>query len=116
MFTRPLQLNFRYQDVPWLESVIERVQRCQEDESLRQSPRVRDHAAPARPPGGAAGPVEQPQIERQSDWQAAERIVAFEKKLMQQATGGSLGALYQELPKNCEAWSSLHTTATTIPH
>lgn len=96
------KLSFRYHDVPWLESVIEQVQRCQEDEDLRRSARI----ATMLP---LLGRLEELQallkalmIERQSDWQAAGRIVDFEKKFMQQATGGSLSALYQELPEELQ--------------
>jgi hypothetical protein len=96
------KLSFRYHDVPWLESVIEKVRCCQEDEDLRKSPRI----ATMLP---LLGRLEELQallkalkIERQSDWQAAERIVAFEKKFMQQATGGTLSALYQELPEELQ--------------
>lgn len=95
------KLSFRYHDVPWLESVIEKVQRCQDDQALRESQRI----APIRPLLGRLDELqaylEALRIERQSDWEAAERIVAFEKKLMQ-ATGGTLRALYQELPEELQ--------------
>jgi len=101
------KLSFRYHDVPWLESVIERVQRCQEDEALRQSPRVATMLPLLDRLDELQALLNTLKIERQADWQAAERIVAFEKKLMQQATGGSLGALYQELPEELQGMVEL---------
>lgn len=93
------KLTFRYQDVPWLESVIGQVQRCQEDEAFRQTPRI----ASIRPLLGRLEELKDLlntiKVDRQSDWQAAERITAFEKGLMQQAIGASIDALYHELPE-----------------
>lgn len=93
------KLAFRYYDVPWLESLIEKIQRCQDDEAFRQSPRC----AGIQPLLGRISELqavlETVKIARRSDWQAAERIVAFEKQLMQLATGGSINALYHELPE-----------------
>jgi hypothetical protein len=92
------KLSFRYHDVPWFEHVIGQVRRYQEDEALRQTPRFEF----IRP---LVGRLEELQdllkaikADRQPDWQAAERIVAFEKRLMQQA-GGRIDALYHELPE-----------------
>jgi hypothetical protein len=96
------KLSFRYHDVPWLESVIDRVQRCQDDESLRQSPRVASMLPLLDRLDELQALLENLKVERQSDWQAAERIVSFEKKFMQQATGGTLSALYQELPEDLQ--------------
>ena len=101
------KLSFRYHDVPWLESVIERVQRCQEDESLRQSPRVATMLPLLDRLDELQTLLKNLKIERQSDWQAAGRIVAFEKKFMEQATGGSLSALYQELPEELQGMVEL---------
>jgi hypothetical protein len=92
------KLSFRYQDVPALEHLIGQVQRCQEDEAFRQTQRV----AGIQPLIGRLEELEDLlqtiKVDRQSDWQAAERITAFEKRLMQ-ATGGSINALYHELPE-----------------
>lgn len=93
------KLSFRYQEVSELEHLIEQVERCQEDEAFRQTPRM----AEIRPLLGRLEELKNLlqtiKVDRQSDWQAAERIVAFEKKLIQQATGGSLDAMYHELPE-----------------
>lgn len=93
------KLSFRYHDVPGLERLIGQVQRCQEDEDFRQTPRI----AGIRPLVSRLEELEDLlqtiKVDRQSDWQVAERIAAFEKKLMQQATGGSINALYHELPE-----------------
>lgn len=93
------KLSFRYNDVRGLEHLIGLVQRCQEDEAFRQSPRVEG----IRPLLGRLEELEDllqtVKVDRRSDWEAAERIAGFEKKLMQQATGGSINALYHELPE-----------------
>jgi diiron non-heme beta-hydroxylase-like protein/beta-lactamase family protein len=93
------KLSLRYHDVPWLERVIGQVERCQEDETFRQTPRI----ATIWPLVGRLAELEDLRrtikVDRQPDWQAAERIAGFERRLMQQATGGSLDALYHELPE-----------------
>ena len=93
------KLFFRYQEVAELERLIAQVRRCQDDEAFRQTPRN----AEIRPLHGRLEELERLlqtiTVDRQSDWQAAERIVAFEKKIMQRATGGSINALYNELPQ-----------------
>ena len=93
------KLFFRYQEVAELERLIAQVRRCQDDEAFRQTPRN----AEIRLLHGRLEELERLlqtiKVDRQSDWQAAERIVAFEKKLMQRATGGSINALYNELPQ-----------------
>src|SRR5262249_34878918 len=93
------KLSFRYRDVPELERVIGQIQRCQEDGAFRQSPRIEG----IRPLLSRLKELEDLlqiiKVDRQSDWQAADRIAAFERKLMQQATGGSINALYHELPE-----------------
>jgi hypothetical protein len=66
-------LTFRYHDVPWAEHVIGQVQRSQEDEAFRQSPRFEF----IRPLAGRLEELEDllktVKVDRQSDWQAAER-------------------------------------------
>ncbi len=93
------KLSFRYHDVPGIERVIGQVQRCQENEDFRKTPRI----AFIQPLLGRLEELKDLlqtiKVDRQSDWQAGERIAAFEKKLMQQATGASINALYQELPE-----------------
>jgi len=93
------KLFFRYHEVPALELLIGQVQRCQEDEAFRQTPRI----AEIRPLLGRLDELKDflqtIKIERQSDWQAGERIAAFERRFMQQATGASINALYLALPE-----------------
>jgi hypothetical protein len=74
------KLSFRYNDVPGLERLIGQVQRCQEDEAFRKTSRI----AFIRPLLSRLEELEDLlqtiKVDRQSDWQAAERIAAFEKK------------------------------------
>src|SRR5438045_3543780 len=93
------KLSFRYHDVPTLERVIAQVRRCQDDDAFRQSPRVAGIQPLLSRLEELEGLLQTIKIDRQSDWQAAERIAAFEKRLMQEATGGSINALYHELPE-----------------
>ncbi|HEX7837087.1 MAG TPA: MBL fold metallo-hydrolase [Kofleriaceae bacterium] len=96
------KLTFRYHDVSVLERLIEQVQRCQEDEAFRNSPRV----AGIQPLVGRLeelkGLLQTIKLDRRADWQAAERIAAFEKQLMRQATGGTINGLYHELPEELQ--------------
>lgn len=96
------KLSFRYHDVPGLERLIGQVQRCEEDEDFRQSPRI----AGIRPLLGRVEELKDllqaVKIDRQADWQAGERIAAFERTFMQRAAGGSMDALYAELPEELQ--------------
>jgi hypothetical protein len=95
------KLTFRYHDVPWFERVIGQVQRCQDDETFRHNPRFEFIRALDGRLAELEDLLRTVKQDRQSDWQAAERIVAFEKRLMQQA-GGTIGALYHELPEELQ--------------
>lgn len=93
------RLSFRYHDVPALERVIGQVRRCQEDEAFRHTQRVEGIRPLLNRLEELENLLQTIKVDRQSEWQAAERIAIFEKKLMQQATGGSINALYHELPE-----------------
>lgn len=95
-------LVFRYHDVPVLERLIERVQRCQKDEAFRTSPR----GTGIQPLIGRLKELEDllqaVKADRRASWEAAGRIAAFERRLIQQGTGGSINALYHELPEELQ--------------
>lgn len=93
------KLSFCYHDVPWLERVIEQVRRCEKDEAFRQSQRAETIRALVGRGEELEDLLRTIKVDRQSDWEAGERIAAFERRLMQQGTGGSVNALYHELPE-----------------
>lgn len=101
------KLSFRYRDVPSLERVIEQVRCCEDDEAFRQTPGIEYIRALVGRREELEELLRTTKLERQSDWQAAERIVAFEKSLMKQANGGSINTLYGEMPEEMRGAAEL---------